>query len=235
VEMRFRKSWFFYGMLILVTGCNILKKNSGIELENGLYRTKSSQTTQKVYVIFEDSIVNLYSLNKNTSPNTPATRVFEFNDRKEKANSLRLKQSSLDIDIFTIPFKYRPAVVGFPNQLNTNFSGAVYLGFRTDNYHFTYLQTPLQYYQRKLNHFGYSIGLFSGFGSTAMNSWVTQNGVVSEYDGLVVLSGIATIIAVSKLTFGLGLGVDHLLDKNKDTWIYQGKSWIGLTVGLNLN
>ncbi len=56
-----------------------------------------------------------------------------------------------------------------------------------------------------------------------------------EYDGFIFMNGVAGIVAVNRLTFGLGIGLDILLDKNKSYWIYQHKPWIGLTVGLNLN
>jgi len=59
--------------------------------------------------------------------------------------------------------------------------------------------------------------------------------VTSEYDGFLLMNGVAGLVAVNKLTFGLGLGIDHLLDKNKKYWIYNHKPWLGLTVGLNLN
>jgi hypothetical protein len=54
-------------------------------------------------------------------------------------------------------------------------------------------------------------------------------------DAFVNPSGIAAIIGVDKLSFGLLLCEDHLLDKNHKLWIYEGKPWLGLSVGLNLN
>ena len=78
-------------------------------------------------------------------------------------------------------------------------------------------------------------GVFTGIGATSINEHVTRNAVNIQYDGLVNPSGLAAILAVDKLTFGLTFVYDHLLDKNHNLWIYQGKPWIGLGVGLNLN
>jgi hypothetical protein len=136
-----------------------------------------------------------------------------------------------------LPFlsKYRPSVKDFPNQLNASFSGAIYAGFRNDFYRFSYRSNDIGENRRKLNHLGVSFGLFSGIGSAAINPWVTQDQVPSEYDGLLFMNGLAGMIAIKKITFGLGLGVDHLLDKNNKYWIYHHKPWLGLTIGLNLN
>ena len=80
-----------------------------------------------------------------------------------------------------------------------------------------------------------SFGLFAGLGATTMNTFVTNNGVSSEYDGVLFTKGIAVMAGVGNLTFGLAFGIDHLMDNNHKTWIYQAKPWLGLTVGLNLN
>lgn len=227
-------SFFLLLSIMLLAGCNILKKNTATGIENGDYKIKTPGTSKRIYLVFEDSIARLFPYHKKKFSATGVS-VFEFGEIRKSDTSLHLRRSGFDFDVFTIPFKYRPSVANFPNQLNTNFSGAIYIGYRTDNYHFSYGRSPLGYYERKLNHLGYSVGIFSGFGSTAMNPWVTQNGISSEYDGLVFLNGAAGIVAVDNLTFGLGLGVDHLLDKNKNIWIYHGKPWLGLTIGLNLN
>ena len=76
---------------------------------------------------------------------------------------------------------------------------------------------------------------FSGLGNTAMTPSTTRNGIMTEYDGLILQKGVASIIAVNKLTLGLSIGFDNLLDQNKNVWIYQNKPWYGLMLGLNLN
>ncbi len=68
-----------------------------------------------------------------------------------------------------------------------------------------------------------------------MNPYVTNNQVNSEYDGLVIPNGLAAIVGINNLSVGILLGTDYLLDRNKRFWIYQGKPWVGLSVGLNIN
>lgn len=141
--------------------------------------------------------------------------------------SAHFTQTTFDLDILTIPFKYRFPVSDFPNQLTSNFNGAAYFGYRVDTYRLSYQKTPLHLYKRKITQYGFSISLFTGLGSTAMNPWVTNNQVSSEYDGVVFNKGLAGIVGMNNLTFGLGIGIKHLLDKNYKAWIYQGKPWLG--------
>ncbi|GAB3813836.1 hypothetical protein GCM10028895_06320 [Pontibacter rugosus] len=56
-----------------------------------------------------------------------------------------------------------------------------------------------------------------------------------EYEGVVLLKGVAGIIGINNFSLGLTIGIDHLFDKNRDDWIYQHKPWVGLAFGLNLN
>lgn len=122
-----------------------------------------------------------------------------------------------------------------PRQFNTNLNGAVYLGYRTDIYGIDYRRSPLGTYEQRLNHFGFSGGLFTGLGGTALNPWVSFPAIDQEYDGFIWSKGVAGIVGFNNITAGLALGWDHLLDPNRKVWIYQSKPWLGLAFGLNLN
>jgi len=229
---------FLFIFLASITGCNTLKKGISYPLENGRYKNISTGKSP-VFVIFEDSLIRLFPLSKKENSffaDKKSETTFLFSETKSHSSSdLRLSTLSLDIDIITIPFKYRFPTQGFPDQLNTNFSGAFYGGFRKDLYTFRYKQNLLGDHHRTISHFGYGAGLFAGVGSTAMNPWVTLNRINIEYDGFVLIAGTEGVVALNSFTFGIGLGIDHLIDKNKKLWIYQGKPWLGLTIGLNLN
>lgn len=142
---------------------------------------------------------------------------------------------SLDIDFLTIPLKYRPHSDSLPHQLNTNLNGAFYLGYCLDKYRLRYEKKITKKYERYVDHYGASLGFFTGIGATFMNSTNTNNRISQEYDGIVWSKGIAGIIAIDKVTLGVALGFDTLLDKNNDLWIYKDKAWLGLTFGLNIN
>lgn len=110
-------------------------------------------------------------------------------------------------------------------------NGAVYFGYRTDVYRLRYKKTPFSTYKREITHYGMSVGVFSGFGASQVDPFVTLNRLDIEYEGLVTPSGVAAFLAFDRLSFGLMVCIDHLLDKHRKLWIYQGKPWIGLVVG----
>lgn len=126
--------------------------------------------------------------------------------------------STTDINIISIPFKIRPAVNGFPEQLNASFNAALYLG---------------KLKARAETKYGY--GIFLGLGSVTMNPFVTGQKIDYEYEGLAASLGLGGVYDFKRFNAGLALGFDHLSDKNKDHWIYQHKPWIGILFGVNLN
>jgi hypothetical protein len=102
-------------------------------------------------------------------------------------------------------------------------------------YHLLYNQTPLRVFRREIRHYAFSMGVFTGIGSAPIGALSTRDALDIYYDGFINLSGVAAILVMEHVTLGLTLGFDHLLDKNRKVWLYQGKPWVGLSVGLNLN
>jgi hypothetical protein len=119
--------------------------------------------------------------------------------------------------------------------LNAGFNGAVYFGYRSDLYRLSYKQTPLHVFKRNITHYGYSFGFFTGIGTARIDEYVTDNGINIQYDGAVNLSGVNIVVGVEKLSIGLAVGIDHLLDRNRKYWINEAEPWVGLSFGLNLN
>lgn len=222
----------------ITIGCSAIKETSKHQMETGIYKIRNRQN-KHYYAVIEDESVALHPVSK-TKAGWIADTSVALAIKLDAANStnrqsITFVNRSFDLDVITILFKYRPYNSGFPNQLNTNFNAAGYIGHRTDLYILTYDKNPLNSYQRRMSHFGYSLGFFGGLGSTQMNPFVSNNNVQSEYDGVVFTKGIAGMIGIGDLTFGVAIGLDHLLDKNNKVWIYQSKTWTGFTVGLNLN
>jgi hypothetical protein len=121
----------FYALLIFIlSGCATMNESSKYQFVDGIYKTKVLENQKtRVYVdVAEDSIA-----------------VFRLGSRKQafKIDTLQLvsiafpaiqddslfspynfTQRSFDLDMLTIPFKYRPEMAALTNQLNTNFNGA---------------------------------------------------------------------------------------------------------------
>ena len=189
--------------------------------------------------MFEEDSIKIYPTIKLASMRKlDTTKIITF-FLKEQNNIYTQKTSfskySLDIDFITIPLKYRFETTIAPQQLNANLNGAVYLGCRRDNYKVKYHSNIFNKSIRNITHYGFSFGICTGIGNTAMNPTNTNNRIVQEYDGVVWCKGITGIIAIDNFTLGLTLGTDNLLDKNYYLWVYENQPWIGLAFGLNLN
>ncbi len=120
--------------------------------------------------------------------------------------------------------------------MNANLNGGAYLGLRNDIYSIKYSASPLLLKsERKINHFGFSAGIFTGIGNTLVSSTSTNNLASYDYEGIVWSKGLAGIFAINNFTVGISIGIDYLMDKNRSIWIYQNQPWAGLAFGLNLN
>lgn len=215
---------------LLFSSCATLQNNAKYDLAEGEYELKIDNKKFNCYIENNSDTIKITNLFSKISTSLPE-RINIFFPIKQ-----HFIKPSLDIDILTTLLKIRPQVKQvIPTQLNTAFNGNLYIGYRTDVYQLSYQKNPLGNYKRKINHFGFSGGIFVGLGNTIMTSTTTNNAIATEYDGIILQKGIAGIVAVNKLTIGLSLGFDNLLDANQDFWIYQNKPWYGLMLGLNLN
>ncbi len=224
---------------IFLSSCSVIRKSPKTEFTDGFYNQKLENKKQVVYVNIEDDILHIHRTKIHHQlriiDTTAVCQLYqkEVNSSFEKVTAFT--KYTLDIDFLTMPVKYRPTQSGVPPQLNTNLNGAVFFGFRTDKYKVKYEVNPLGKSDRNINHYGFSLGTFTGFGNTAMTPTTTNNFLTTEYDGIVWTKGLAGIFAVNNFTVGLAVGFDNLLDNSRKYWIYETKPWYGLTFGLNLN
>ena len=224
---------------LIISSCKAFKESSKHGFNESFYKTRLfHKKLKRVYVVPGEDEIKIYSEKSLHKIDTAITVKMAFppDQKPLDFNEYLFRNSSPDIAIISTFLKYRPAVSGFPNQLNTSiFNGSVFLGFRNDFYKLKYIENPLHVFKRNIRHYGFSIGVFAGIGTTPMNEFVTRNNISIEYDGFENVAGIAAFLTVRKLSFGLNLGMDHLMDPNHNVWIYQGKSWVGLSLGLQLN
>lgn len=220
--------------------CQSIRQSPKYGFIEGYYYSRLYHKRLKhVYVVPLEDSIKIYSAKKLSEGLDTADAIklaLPAHEKPAGFENYSFKKASLDFDVLNILFKFRPSVKGFPPQFNNNIlNGALYLGRRMDIYKLNYKKTPLGEYSRTTTHYGYSIGIFSGIGASRIDEYVTLNALAIEYDGVVNLSGVSASIAIDKLNFGINFGADHLLDKNHKLWIYQGKPWIGLSIGINLN
>lgn len=239
IPAKVRMLTVFSCLLILVSGCGIIKKSSKTDLVNDFYSQKISGEKKKVFVEIADETIRVYDAKiegKRLMVDTMATcQFFPLMVKNEYRLQSDFVKHSFDVDFLTIPLKVRPSQKDVPAQINANLNGAGYFGYRTDKYSVKYDPDPLGIARRRIVHVGFSIGFFTGIGGTFMSPTNTNGQLQQEYDGIVWNKGIAGIFAVNNVTIGLAVGIDDLMDSNKNIWIYQQKPWFGLAFGLNLN
>lgn len=227
-------------LLASLASCRALKDSPKYKLTDGVYKSIGDGGKTAVYIENAEDTVLVYKLAPDwrTAPRKGKQEkplVFPRGGIDKEVGASRYWKTGLDIDVFTIPFKYRPTTGSFTPQLSNHLNGALYLGYRKDTYELSYKRNPIGKLNQRVTHFGFSGGLATGIGVTPLNPWVTDNQISVEYDGFIWSKAICVLVGIEKLNFGLALGIDHLLDRNKEYWIYQGKPYLGLTVGLNLN
>jgi hypothetical protein len=166
-------------------------------------------------------------------PGNPVPRRYFY--RLPLRRYVVLQARRFDVDVFTIPFKIRPARAGVPVQLNTNFNGAMYLGQRLDYYRLSAYRGPTGRPLPAVRAAGFGYGGFVGLGSTFVTGDVTRQTPGPEYEGFVLHAGAAGIFDVRVFNVGLAIGVDHLLGPDGRVWIYQHRPWFGILFGLDLN
>jgi hypothetical protein len=230
----------FYAVWLMIMSCCSCKSLNLIDqLPGDTYRIKSSEY-QKL-----DKTINPEVGTKNFLADVEQSdSIFTITPiegslktvRIDLNNIQRLKmyRYTLDIDILTVPFKIRPSTGGFPEQLNANFDAALYFGRRLDSYTIERHQKGHSVKSR-ITGVGYGYGGFVGIGSVTMNPFVTNQKIDYEYDGFVLNGGVAGIYDAKIFNLGIAVGADFLVDKNRRNWIYQGKPWIGVLFGINLN
>ena len=225
-------------LFALLFGCTTMSEPAKSRLTNGYYITKNPQGVKESrYVYYQNDTIRIYSLNKadNKTIDTARASVLIFPaETKNAIENFSFSKRSLSLNFQTIIFKFRPATANIPNQLSTEFNFNLYLGRRTDIYRIRYQANPLELNNRKFDRLAFSYGFFTGLGETPMSGSVTQNQITYFYDGLVWLNGVGGIIGTKTFTLGVGVGMDQLLDRNHDVWIYQRKPWLGFLLGIKL-
>lgn len=227
-------------LTIIQTGCTTIKKNALEDLPEGKYTVSAKSdrsflaspdsfqkgSVKKIQLYQEDSLYFLI-------PGTPVKGTVRL--LPGKSQTIVLYKSSFDFDVFTTPFKFRPATTTIPQQLNTNFNGSFYFGYRGDRFSIKRTQLTNDISRDYFTKAGIGIGAFVGVGTAFVNPISMRNAIDYEYDAVAIDYGLAVLLGLRNFNTGISVGFDFLTDRNKKKWVYQHKPWIGIFIGLNLN
>lgn len=226
-------------LVLLLCSCGVVRKSPRTELTEGFYTRKQGNEKQKVYVDHHSNRLDIYPVKIIDGKETvdTASLIGKYNRQTQVGykDFTLLRKNSFDLDFLTIPLKYRRSQGNVQPQLNTELNGSVFFGLRTDQYKISYNTNPLGRWEREIKHFGFSFGVLTGIGSTAVTPTTTNDFTEYEYDGIIWTKGLAGIFAVNSFTIGVSIGTDNLLDENRSSWIYESKPWLGVAIGLNIN
>lgn len=227
---------FQVAIIVFFTSCSTFEKTSTHGFNSGYYKLQTEKkNVQNVYLDVTDEMIEVYpETEKQPDKNKLITISLEPLD-SHVIPSMEFSKNSLDIDITSILLKYRPAVYGLPGQLTTDFNVALYAGWRHDNFNIISKTDPLDKGYIKISNWGYDFGFFTGLGSTQISPFTTQNQSSNEYNGMIIETGFAGFIELNLASFGISIGIDHLLNSDRDVWVYTNKPWIGFIVGIALN
>ncbi len=224
--------------ILLLTGCGALQKATMHGLADGYYKlTLPGRAPEHVYaVVNEDSIISYRAKDKGSllQDSLVVLKLRPSPEHPVTSNFLLMK-TGFDFDITTVLFKYRFNTQTLPPQLNANLNLAGYLGYKKEFFRFRDAIKPDKQHKSVLNYYTIDAGFFTGFGSTPINASTTAGHLQTEYDGMIWQNGVATFVGWGIFTFGIGAGFDTLLDSNRKNWIYNGKPWMGLLIGLTLS
>ena len=157
-----------------------------------------------------------------------------LNKIEEKSPWFRYQTTGVDVDLFTLPFKYRFKTADQPGQLEDRLNVGVHVGGRYDlgRYRTVYFR---RHQRAEISTFSVGLGGFVCFGPARVDPFSTLGRVQDDYYGLGLNYGLASTFSIGNFSAGLAAGIEQLADRNRTLWIYENKPWIGVTFGLNLN
>ena len=223
---------------LLSFSCASLEKISRHDFDSGYFKLKTPEArSTDIYVnLIEDSVTVYQTTLKGKSkvPDLPSSQGITISNIKPGSflyNATFVKKS-VDFDLSTVITKYRPTSSGVPNQLSYNINAIFYLGLRKDFYMIKSHLSPLKTCKSNIRQIGFDAGFFAGVATTPINTTVTNSQILLEYDGIVFQKGIAAFFTIERMSVGIALGFDNLLDKNSRVWVFNQKPWLGLILGI---
>jgi hypothetical protein len=235
------KFWYLgYGFLFLLTsGCVSLGKLARHDFDSGFYKLKViGARPSDVYAEVAGDSVIVYPVSyagKKKIPDMASSTGARISRIKPDSYFYRSSfiNNSFDIDLTSILFKSRHSMDDVPNQFSADLDIALYMGIRKDFYKIISPVSPIHEEKSYIRQIGFDIGIFAGIGSSPVNPTVTNNKISQEYDAMIFQKGFAGFISINKMSFGLALGFDNLLDKSKSSWIYNQKPYLGLIISVS--
>jgi hypothetical protein len=222
--------------MLMAASCASFRRVTRHDFDSGFYKLKTQGSDPShVYVnVIDDSMV-VYPVRNVRNKNIPDTssftgiRISKINPGNYFYKSCFIS-NSFDADLTSILFKYRHPRDDVPGQFSADLNFAIYMGFRRDFYKLVSPSYPLKEEKTFIRQIGFNLGVFAGIGTSPVNPTVTNNIISQEYDAMIFQKGVAGFLSFGKMSLGLAVGFDNILDKSKSSWIYNQKPNLGLII-----
>lgn len=225
-----------FAIILISYSCSILEKSSVHSFNSDYYKLKINDgESQEIYAEITDNEISIHTKTENEPQSRSYNTVPLITIDSSNNTEYIFSKKSLDIDITSILFKYRPSVSGQQPQMVTDFNASIYAGWRQNSYIVRGTIDPIGKNKNEILNRGYDFGLFCGPGTTLVSPFTTKNLFANEYNGMIIQFGLAGFIESNVASFGIAVGYDYLLSRDYDIWIYNKKPWLGLIIGIALN
>ena len=218
--------WLVISILIFSSSCAVLKKQEDA-FYNRTYRLEQNDIGKEVTLLTSDSL-NYLKLKAQDENIDSIANILYIAENDLNISGTRLTDRSLEFDLVTVPAKLRPDAADLPYSVDLNLTACLFVGYRYERL------IASRSASNKLQNIGFSVGTIGGLGTSMIAPWFTNDQVQAEYNGICLNYGLAVFFNYRNQSIGLSVGMDHLLDKNRDFWIYQDKPWLGLTYKFEL-
>jgi hypothetical protein len=151
----------------------------------------------------------------------------------QNSNSFKYKQWSPYFQALSIPIKFRNATAGVQPQVETGVSVAFAPGVKHSWVNF---KGDKNAFGKNTSQFSIAAGLFIGVGATSIDKNTTNNRVLEEdkSKNAIIPYGFSLVFGWDMVNIGWAIGKDKITGPNKEDWIYKGKWWNGVVVGIDL-
>jgi hypothetical protein len=226
-------------LMVISASCVSIGKITRHDFDSGFYNRKiqGAQPSSVYAKVTEDSVIiyPVITIDKKESPDTSSGIAMKLKKTKtdKYLNKSCFINNSVDIDLTSILFKYRQPKDDVPEQFSADLNFAIFLGFRKDFYKMSSTVYPLHDEISFIRQVGFDLGIFAGIGTSPVNPTNTNNKTSQQYDAMIFQKGVAAFISYGKMSLGLALGFDNLMDKNRPSWVFDQKPYLGLVIGIS--
>lgn len=166
------------------------------------------------------SLVNIYY---------PETMKGSFN-----ANRFTYYDIKFGLQAMTIPLKFRGSV-GNDTLNPPTVEAAFNIGFAPGWKFAQNIWKPdLNYLGKHATQFSLAVGPLIGIGSTSLKKATNAPDVLSDHAAPILTGGIFLLCGFNNINIGVSLGQDYVPKNDEKGWVYQGKTWVGIMVGLDV-